>query len=723
MTNDPTRDDGAQGEPDKEQISSEFNGIMAADPSLWAMSFIDTDNPDDVPDFDLLSDEDAPRDAASADVVETGDPAAAVAPPPVQRVQVLPVWARQGRGVLPWLGGRTLDAGAAGLFHVVRSPWYALRGLHGLVMGAGRWVVRPEDAEQFAVDMKRAGSTEARRQLRAQRRAGRFFRFAVAVAPLCAVWSWVEYGRWGILPAAVAAGSYMGLAVVGWRSLRAARSPRERQVRARRVPVLSRPFVTEALDMIDCGTVKRPTGEAVGPVILSSSPVPGGELMEIDLAPSVPVSKLLKRQEEFAGALGRPAECVVIETMPDVSPQRFELFVSAKVLSKRKAPAWAGSKVKRRSFFDGVPVGVDARGRVVVVPLFEAHGLIGGYTGMGKTFSARLLLLWAAMDPRCTILIHNFKGGPDYRAFAPVAHTLRSGCSAADLEAFAADLAWLRSEIARRGRVFEGLSSSTMPDGKLTEEVASMPGMGPVILLVDEPQRAFASKRGKELAREAEDVVRTARAVGFNVQLVTQGTKEGAIPSGITDQLPRRIGHGMTNITDANMILGSDAHGRTYRAVDIDTPGIAYVGQAGGAMVKTIMAKVDLPKAERIVEAAAELRREAGTLTGMAAGEVPADEHDGGTGAFLADLLTVWPADEAGKPRRNAGSAELAGLLAAHDAGEYGDMEGAVVSRRMKGAGVKVSTQRLPREVAESGSAQGVKRADVVRAAGGAASA
>jgi S-DNA-T family DNA segregation ATPase FtsK/SpoIIIE len=340
---------------------------------------------------------------------------------------------------------------------------------------------------------------------------------------------------------------------------------------------------------------------------------------------------------------------------------------------------------------------------------------------MGKTFSARLLLLWAALDPRVKLFIFNCKGGPDYKAFAAVADVLRSGCGAADLDALAEVLAWLRSEVERRGRALAGLPSSRVPDGKVTEEVASMPGMGPVVLLIDEPQRAFASKRGKELAAGIEDLVRTARAVGFNVQLVTQGTKDGAIPSGITDQLPRRIGHGVSTITDANSILGSDAHGRTHRAVDIDTPGVAYVGTAGGNMVKTAVAKVDLPGVERMVQAAAELRRKAGTLSGMAAGEIPADAHDGGTAAFLGDVLAVWPAGTDGKPRHNASSAELARLLVARDADEYAELAGedggAVVSRRMTAAGVKVSTQRLPVEVAPSGSARGIQRARVLRAA------
>ena len=639
-------------------------------------------------------------DAASADV-----------PPVPERAAVVPAWARDRRVLVPWIGGRAVDGGALVAFHVVRSPWYALRGLAGVVRGMTRWVVRPDDDEQHRADLASASSLKARGQLRFVRTRGRVVRFAGVMVPAGLIAAWIEWGQWGIVPAVTCGGAFLALATAGWRAGRAERTPREVAAMRRKVPALSRPFVTEALDIVGCGPILLPSGVPAGPVVVSSSPARGGDAMVIDLPPGVAVSRLVKKHEEFAHALGRPAECVVIEPQPRVSPGRFELFVAAKRLDEKDPPRWAWRDGKRRSFFDGVPVGVDTRGRDVLVPLFEANGLIAGASGMGKSYSARLLLMAAALDPTATVLIHNLKGGADYRSFAPIAHTLRAGASPADLDALAADLAWMQSEIARRGRVLETLPASVVPEAKLTPEIARMEGMGPVILLVDEAQRAFVSKEGKRFEATFEDVVRTCRAVGMNVQLVTQGTKSGAIPSGIMDQLVRRIGHGVSTISDANLILGSDAHGRTYRAVDIEAPGVAYVGTAGGYMVKAAMAKVDLPDVERIVAHAEKLRRAAGTLSGMAAGVVPADDHDGGASSFLGDVLSVWPT-EGGKPRRNALSSELAGYLLECDPEEYAELDGAQVSRRMADAGVKVSSQRTP-----GGDGRGVKHSDVSQAA------
>lgn len=714
MVNDAVPDDGTQDGPENDDTASMLDAADAL-AEIGTELYIDDDGAITAQDptrVEYLGTVTGPGTWAwevgrEAERIQPGD----VAPSGSERARVVPAWVADRRIMLPWALARTGDGIALATFHTVRSPWYALRGLAGLVRGVGRWISRPDDDEQHKADLAAAGSVRARSRLRGLRTRGRAVRAGAALVPPGLVWAWVEHGQWGLVPATASTGAFLALALAGWRAGRAGRTPREVAALRRKVPALSRPFVTEALEIVGCGPVPMPSGGVAAPVIMSSSPTRGGELMVIDLPPGVATTRLLKKHEEFAQALGRPAECVVIEPQPRVSPGRFELFVAAKRLDEKKPPTWAWAGGKQRSFFDGVPVGVDTRGRDVVVPLFEANGLIAGATGMGKSYTARLLLMGAALDPNTTVLIHNLKGGPDYRAFGPVAHTLRAGGSQSDLDALVRDLQWMQTEIGRRGRVLERLPVSQVPEGKLTPEVAAMEGMGPVVLLVDEAQRAFASRDGRKIATLFEDVVRTCRAVGMSVHVVTQGTKEGAIPSGILDQLPRRIGHGVTTISDANLILGSDAHGRTYRAVDIDTPGIAYVGTAGGQMVKAAMCKVDLPEVEKVIQGAARMRVQAGTLSGMAAGVVAADEHDGSHGAFLADVLAVWPTQD-GTPRRNALSAELAGYLVECDPDEYAELDGAGVSRRMTDADVKVSSQRTP-----GGDGRGVKHTDVVQAA------
>lgn len=672
--------------------------------------FVVIDHDDDtvmIP-WDDLANDTTTTSAPVADVdVDTPDDTPAPADKTDQPRTDISTWARSRVGtVLRHVGN-----------HIMWSPWYVLYGAVTTARGIGRWVTGAADAEVRADEIKAARSSADRATLRRIHANKVILRSIVVAVPVGITWGWIELGRWGIVPAIITSAAYVILHVTGYRRLtdRPEAQAAARQVTAKgKRPALSRPFVTEALAIAGFGEISLPNGGSQGPMIMSATPIKGGERMVIDLPPGVPVSRLVKKHEELAGALGRPAECVSIEPRPEVSPLRFELFIAHQLLKDRKATAWEWSKVKARSLFDPVPVGIDDKGNTVTTPMFQVHGMIGGGTGMGKSFTARLLLLAAACDPTAKILIHNLKGGPDYKGFAPVAHSLRAGSSRSDLVALADDLAWVQAEIGRRGRLLESLPASEVPEGKITPQIARDHDMGIIVVLIDEAQRAFASAMGETIEDRVEDAVRTGRAVGVIVWVVTQGTKEGAIRSGILDQLGHRIGHGVTNISDANLILGSDAHGRGYRAVDIETSGVAYVGTAGGRMVRTMMAKVDLPDVERIVVDAAKIRREQGTLSGMAAGVIAPDTHDGGTRSFLADVLDVWPTDN-GMPAPNAWSSSLADLLTVSDADEYpaASTQGADVSRRLAECGVKVSTQRIG-----GTSARGVRHADVLSARG-----
>jgi DNA segregation ATPase FtsK/SpoIIIE, S-DNA-T family len=709
--------------PDHEAFSDPNTSLVWHDGVVYNAPIITADDgtrhvhviTEDGQDITIPWDEIAPQAAPSVEHVDAPVPAVDEAPADDVDDGVI-VAPRERPQVGPWMRSRVGGAVARTAGHVVRSPWYALRGTGETLRRCLHWVVAADDADVRAAEIKAAGTVRARTELRRAHAGATVARTIVAAAPIVGAWAWINLGQWGLFPAVVVGATYVAMHVTGYRALR---SRPEAQAAARHVtasgkrPALSRPFVTEALALAGFGPVTMPTGGTQGPVIVSATPVKGGERMVIDLPPGVPVSRLLKKHEELAGALGRPAECVVIEPRPEVSPLRFDLFIAHKLLADRDAVRWPWAKVRSRSFFEPIPMGVDAQGNTVTTTLPGVHGLIGGASGMGKSYTARLLLMAAACDPTAILLVHNLKGGGDYRGFAPVAHTLRAGSSRADLAALADDLAWLQGEISRRGKILERLPASVAPEGKITPQIAREHDMRPILLVVDEAQRAFTGPAGDTIAERLDDVVRTARAVGIVVRLITQGTKEGAIPSGILDQLVHRTGHGVTNIADANLILGSDAHGRGYRAVDIDTPGVAYVGTAGGRMVRTLMAKVDLPDVERIVTGAAELRRTAGTLTGMAAGAVEPDDDDGTTRAFLADVLSVWPTGDDGAPQVNAWSSVLADALTAAMPDTYEDMyvNGPWVSRRLADAGVKVTSQRVGEQ-----SARGARHAHVVAA-------
>jgi hypothetical protein len=703
-----------------DEVNERLLDMLEADDSLDRIE--ETFDSNDTASGDAEPDNGPVVEPATAQTVPAG---AVVAPQPAPVVRPVPIPRVRGG-----FKARAAYTGRIAAFHIVRAPLYFALGVKVSAVRAKNWVA--------------AGKGR-----------GKLLRLAVVASPFFAAWMWSEHGKWGTVPAAVIAGTVTVFIVAGVRERRNTWPLRAEVPEDLRAPVPDGPGAVESVRPVVV-TAQMPEGDPVqgkfhlfrskdpkelapsshedqalvttvenalamsgfGALhgaksrVMSGERVQGGVLLTVRMAPGLETAELIKRHGRFASAMGKPAECLVVEPLPDVSPGAFELFVADGLLSRMPSPAWKWAQVRSRSYFDGVPVGVDARGRDVIVPLFETNGGIAGDVGSGKSATARLLILGAAMDPRTLLAIHNFKGGLDYKAFAPIAHTLRNGCDAADLEAFMGTLKWLRSEVARRNKVLETLPFEECPDSKLTDALADRQDMRPVFVLLDEVPRVFLSPIANEAEDSLLDVVQTARSVGITVRLVFQGAKEGTVPARILDRCKHRVGHAQNSIADANIALGSDAHGRGYRAVDIDTPGVAFIGIAGGSMVKTKLSYLDLPSVHAMVKEIEAMRREAGTLSGMAAGDVPADDDDGTSGVFLDAVVDVWPLDGT-VVRPSAGLGELASLLRAHDPGSWGECGARDVGQLFREAGVKVGSVRISSDVAPT---KGVKRADVVDA-------
>ncbi len=73
------------------------------------------------------------------------------------------------------------------------------------------------------------------------------------------------------------------------------------------------------------------------------------------------------------------------------------------------------------------PIGLDERGQLVTVPLMWNSRPGRRAAPGGKTFSARLLALYAALDPYVKLYVFDFKGSPDWRKFALVADSCAFG--------------------------------------------------------------------------------------------------------------------------------------------------------------------------------------------------------------------------------------------------------------------------------------------------------
>ncbi len=162
--------------------------------------------------------------------------------------------------------------------------------------------------------------------------------------------------------------------------------------------------------------------------------------------------------------------------------------------------------------------------------------LIGAQPRQGKTFSARLLALYAALDPYVQLSVFDPSGKPDWRKFALVAERCAFGLAMTKagnpVEIFIDTLHGLRRDVEDRYVRLSELPASICPEGKLTRDIARDPQYRmPVRLLVmDEFQELFNTgdtEADEEIAEQLVYLIRVAPAAGVILLDATQR------PSGI----------------------------------------------------------------------------------------------------------------------------------------------------------------------------------------------
>jgi hypothetical protein len=305
-------------------------------------------------------------------------------------------------------------------------------------------------------------------------------------------------------------------------------------------------------------------------------------------------------------------------------------------------------------------MGLDERGQLVDVPLMWNSVLVGALPRQGKTFSARLLALYAALDPYVKLSVFDGKGSPDWREFAQVADSYAFGLTPTKdglpPEILLATLQEMREDVQWRYNRLSELAAER-PDlcreGKLTRELSRDPRFKmPVrVLVIDEVQEYFdLGDISKEIATLLVFMAKVAPGAGVSVMASTQK------PSGIggagvlsqqfisfRDQMAIRFSLRTSSWQVSEMVLGQGAYSEGLDSSSL-LPQYKGVGILRGVSdlsptVRTYLA--DGEDSAKILAAARKLREQAGTLSGMAAGmEFVRDDRD-----ILADVLQVFGAD------------------------------------------------------------------------------
>lgn len=341
------------------------------------------------------------------------------------------------------------------------------------------------------------------------------------------------------------------------------------------------------------------------------------------------------------------------------------------------------------------PFGLDERGRTVAVDMLWVSFLIGAQPRQGKTFSARLLALYAALDPHVRLSIFDFKASPDWRKFALVADRCAFGLirtKAGDpVEIFRDTLRAVKTDVMDRNNRLSELPTDICPEGKLTRDIARNPKyrMPVHLIVIDEFQEAYGlGEDSKEIAELLKFLVKVGPSVGIIVISSTQKPSgvggAGPLNTAFNDYRDNHIvrfalNTGSYQVSDKILGDGAYSEGHDSSALLSSYKGVGILRGAFDhtPTVRTHLA--DAEDAEKILKAARALRERAGTLSGMAAGEdIARDVRD-----VLADVRTVFGSSETGLHW-----ATIAARLAERMPEHYADATADAISAQLRALGV-----------------------------------
>jgi len=672
--------------------------------------------PDDVqPAIDTSYEVDLDDEPGQPEPVHDGG-AVAVLPDEAARLPVIPEHLQTLAGIRSAAAARTADVAHSGAYHGLRSPLYLALALLWAVVGAARLIGGLFGylfvTEQALLRSQAVADGDAReyRALQAQWHKTHVYRrvvvgigaFAVLVAALLITrltpwWTWIIIGA-AAVPLLARAGR-----------------PEDR-------PIITPSMTTPRHRLINADVVlrayyKAKLGDPVKPdeQITFGSPMSrdgDGSRVVVDLPAPLGLEDAMKAKPGIASGLDVSLSQVFIHRDP-TSYRRHVLWIADRdplAVPVGRTPLLA---CRPTDIWKPAPLGLDERGQVVSLLLMWQSVLVGALPRQGKTFAARLLGLYAALDPYVQLHVFDPSGKPDWRKFALVADSCAFGLTPTreglPPEILLETLQAIKLDVQDRYERLSGMPVSVCPQGKLTREIARDPryGMPVRVLLLDEFQEYFdLGSISKEIAGLLVFLTKVAPGAGVIVIDATQkpsGIGTGEVAKAFTsarDNHQVRFSLRTSSYSVSEAVLGQGAYGE---GLDSSTllPEYKGVGILRGASdrsptVRTYLA--DGEDAERILLAARAHRERAGTLSGMAAGaDMSRERRD-----VLADVLAVFGSD-----------AKLHwGTLAERLAGQFPDRWDGVtadaISQQCRDLGVR-STQ-----VWASGSnRQGCTRADV----------
>lgn len=398
--------------------------------------------------------------------------------------------------------------------------------------------------------------------------------------------------------------------------------------------------------------------------------------------------------EQLASGLDVEQEQVFVEQLKG-STRRIALYVADEdpfTLPARPSPL---AKAPQVSVWDAHPLGVEPRGRELRPSLLFNSFLIGAIPRSGKTFAARALVAPCLLDPFCDLTWLDFKGGRDWLPAAPLAVACNAGDDEEDLLYGLAVLERLKTQMQGRFKAFRKMTDEECPEGKLTRDMAR-DGLRPHLLVIDEVQNLLRAM-SKDVRRDALALLvwlaKTAPAAGLTLVMATQRPAADVVPADLRDNTSVRLALRTKTWQSSDAILGQGIGATgfsTHRFLEEHKGAAILGGVSNGRGGDLSRIRVDLLTGAdftRLCQVGLQRRRDAGTLTGQAAGETDEVRI---TVTIVADVLAVWP-----QGAEKAHGAELLQRLQQLRPELYGPLDQTALTKALQAAGVPVGQVKV----------------------------
>lgn len=460
-------------------------------------------------------------------------------------------------------------------------------------------------------------------------------------------------------------------------------------------------------------------------------------LVHIETTGGVTVAEVQKKADSLAAALGIPRHQMDIRK--EGREDQFSFWVSMTDPFGRSVPnPLIGTGDKVNAWRDGLPLGFDKRGSIILATISDYSLLVGGTTRSGKGMAIANILVGAMLDPRIRVRLFDGKGTGEYVGIAESLDTFVRR----NPERLLGFLKVLAAELERRTEILVDLGVS-----KASEELLERLG-GIELVIVDE--LATYTVKGGLNGRHAEEIVEllaqiaaVGAAVGIVLVLATQSPKVDVVPSRLRGNCSGRWSMRVESATASNTILGDGVAGDGYDASKIENSkstrgrGWLTTPDTGFIEARSLFVDVENGDLRKAATAGLELRRAIGRVPGQCPDPIE-DQLAADTGVSMVaggptgkgtavqadagpDLLDHMIKAAASTGRGAVTRAELFAYLAAVDEqyarvdeesdGAYNARVGRALAAAMEAEGIDVEAVKVPTD--DGGRSMGYRLEDL----------